>query len=285
MTELLASPFLQNIAITALLLSIGSGIIGSLIVANKSVFLAGGVAHAAFGGVGVAVFFGFHVLLGALGAGLAMAAFLVYATLWHRGRLDTFIAISWAFGMALGIVLIELAPGYKISMESYLFGTLAFSTWQDIYALGVFDIVVVGFVGLFYREILAVLYDMEFSRLLHLPAKLLLSAVFLLTACGVVLGMRAGGLILVISMLSIPAYIAMMFARTLAAQFWLSSAICLLCMACGVALSFVYDIALGACIVLVSVGVFVCALGVRRLAPHLHKIYHKGTSWKKPIPS
>ena len=273
MIELFTSPFVQHIIITALLLSISSGVIGSLIVANKSVFLAGGVAHAAFGGVGVAVFFGFHVLLGALGAGLAMAAFLVYATLWHRGRLDTFIAISWAFGMALGIVLIELAPGYKINMESYLFGTLAFSTWQDIYALAGFNALLLGFVGLFYREILAVLYDMEFSRLLRLPTKLLLTMIFLLTACGVVLGMRAGGLVLVISMLSIPAYIAMMFARNLAMQLWLSSGICLLCMAGGIAISFIYNIALGACIVLVCVGVFVCALFLRKLlqafAPNL----------------
>ncbi|ETD26728.1 metal ABC transporter permease [Helicobacter canis] len=266
----LFSVFMQNIAITALLLSVGAGLIGSLIVANKSVFLAGGVAHAAFGGVGVAVFFGCSVLLGALGAALAMALFLLYATLWHKGRLDTFIAIAWAFGMALGVVLIELTPGYKISMESYLFGALAFSTAEDIYALLCFDIVLVVFVSLFYREILCVLYDMEFSRLKRVSTKLFVSAIFILTAFGVVLGMRAGGLILVISMLSIPAYIAMMFARNLAMQFCLSIGVCLLCMCGGILISFVYDVALGACIVLVSVGVFVCALGLRFAVGFLH---------------
>lgn len=266
----LFSVFMQNIAITALLLSVSAGLIGSLIVANKSVFLAGGVAHAAFGGVGVAMFFGCSVLLGALGAALAMALLLLYATLWHKGRLDTFIAIAWAFGMALGVVLIELTPGYKISMESYLFGVLAFSTAEDIYALLCFDIMLVAFVSLFYREILCVLYDMEFSRLKRVSTKLFISVIFILTAFGVVLGMRAGGLILVISMLSIPAYIAMMFARNLAMQFCLSIGICLLCMCGGILISFVYDVALGACIVLVSVGAFICALCLRFVVGFLH---------------
>lgn len=264
MLEILSSGgFFQNIIITSVLLSICAGLIGSLIVANKSVFLAGGVAHAAFGGVGVAVFLGCSVLLGALGAALIMALILLYATLWHKGRLDTFIAIAWAFGMALGVVLMELAPGYKINMESYLFGSLAFSTKEDIYMLFGFDVVLIAFVVVFYREILAVLYDMEFSRLKRVPTKLFVSVIFVLTAFGVVLGMRAGGLILVISMLSIPAYIAMMFARNLAMQFCLSLGVCLLCMCGGIWFSFVYDVALGACIVLVSVGVFVCALGLR----------------------
>ena len=90
---LLDSPFVQNALLASVLLSIGSGIIGSLIVANKSVFLAGGVAHSAFGGVGIALFLGYNALFGAIMAALVISGIMVYASLAHKGRLDIFISI------------------------------------------------------------------------------------------------------------------------------------------------------------------------------------------------
>ena len=268
---LLDSPFVQNALFASVLLSIGSGIIGSLIVANKSVFLAGGVAHSAFGGVGIALFLGYNALFGAIMAALVISGIMVYASLAHKGRLDIFISILWAFGMALGIVLIELTPGYKINMESYLFGALAFSTTQDIYAMAIFDVVLVVFVTILYREILGILYDIEFCALKGLPTKSLIGIIFMLTAIGVVLGMRSGGLVLVISTLSIPAYIAMLFAKNLKMQFGISIALCLFCMFGGFGISYIYDLALGACVVLFAVMIFICALSIRFLTTRIKR--------------
>ncbi len=270
MADFLASPFVQTALIASLFLSVSAGIIGSIIVANKNVFLAGGVAHSAFGGVGVALFFGFSAIAGALVAALMMAIFMVYAHLKHKGRLDTFIAISWAFGMALGIVLIELTPGYKINMESYLFGSLAFTTWQDIYLMIGFDIILLGFVSLYYREILGILYDSEFCALKNLKTHIFTIGIFVFTSVGVVLGMRLGGLILVISILSIPAYIAMMFARNLKLQFMISSVLCLVLICLGFGVSYMYNVASGACIVLLCVVAFFGAICVKYLTKRIY---------------
>ena len=118
--EILSLQFVQFALLSAFLVSICSGIVGSIIVSNKTVFLSGGVAHSAFGGVGLALYFGFNVMLGAAITSILMSLLLLYFIIHKKKNIDSFIAAAWAFGMALGVILIDITPGYGIDLTSYL---------------------------------------------------------------------------------------------------------------------------------------------------------------------
>lgn len=124
MLELLSYGFMQNALAASVLVAVACGIIGTFVVVNRLTSLSGGVAHASFGGVGLAVFLGFSPMLGSLGFALVCAMLMGLLTWMDRKKSDTFIGIIWAGGMALGVILTDLTPGYSGEMMSFLFGSL-----------------------------------------------------------------------------------------------------------------------------------------------------------------
>ncbi|HDI59816.1 MAG TPA: metal ABC transporter permease, partial [Desulfobacteraceae bacterium] len=111
MIEALSYEFMQNALVAGLLASVICGVMGTLVVVNRIVFLSGGIAHAAYGGIGMAFFFGWPYLMGTLGFSLAAAMIMAAVTLRAKHRADTVIGVIWALGMAIGIILIDLTPG------------------------------------------------------------------------------------------------------------------------------------------------------------------------------
>lgn len=243
-------PFVWVALLMSFLVSICSGIIGSIIVANKNVFVAGGVAHSAFGGVGAALFLGVSTTIGALLFGVIMALFLAYAFLYQKERLDAYVGASWAFGMAVGIIFIDITPGYNSDISSYLFGSLLAVSFEEMIAMAIFDIFLLLFVKMYYYEMLALFYDSELCILKGLNVYVWVSVIFTLIALGVVLSMSVGGLILILAILSIPAYIAHLFSHSLKAMMYMSWLISLIFMWIGFFVAYWCDLSVGACIVI-----------------------------------
>ena len=259
MLEILSLQFIQNALIAAVLISICSGIIGALIVSNKIVFLSGGVAHSAFGGVGVALHFGFHTMLGAGLMAVFMSLILLYFVLFRKQNIDSFIAASWAFGVAFGVILIDITPGYGADITSYLFGSILAVSNEDIWIILAYDILLLAFVGVYYREILSVSYDEVFCKLKHLRVNLFILLMFIFISLGIVASMSVAGLILVLAILSIPAYIAGMFALSLRGMMIVGVVLSLVFILAGFALSYSYDLSIGACVVMCAVGGMIIA--------------------------
>jgi zinc transport system permease protein len=161
--EALSYGFVQNALIAGILVSIASGIIGSLIVVNRMVFLAGGIAHTSYGGIGMAIYFGLPIFLGASIFAVLSALVIAFITLNHRHRMDTFIGLMWAVGMAMGVVLVDLTSGYSTDLMSYLFGSILAVAHQDIYYMGGLLVLVLSIIIFWYRDILAVSYDSEYA--------------------------------------------------------------------------------------------------------------------------
>ena len=132
MLEVLSYDFMQNALIAGILVSIASGIIGSLIVVNRMVFLAGGIAHTSYGGIGMAIYFGFPIFFGASLFAVLSAVLMAYITLNQRDKIDTFVGLIWAVGMAIGIIFVDLTPGYNVDLMSYLFGSILAVSSDDI---------------------------------------------------------------------------------------------------------------------------------------------------------
>jgi len=252
MIDALHFTFIQHALIAGVLVSLAAGIIGSLIVVNRMVFLAGGIAHASYGGIGMAVFFGLPIFFGASIFALLAALLVANLTLHKRHRIDTFIGLIWAVGMAIGVIFVDLTPGYNVDLMSYLFGSILAVTTQDLYFMGTLLLFIIGITTFWYRDILAVSYDSEYARLRGIHVRFFYTLIMILSALTVVIAIKVVGLILVIAMLTIPVYIAEKLSSTLWHMMILSGIVSTLFTLAGLWLSYSYNLTSGASIILVS---------------------------------
>ncbi|MEA1915658.1 MAG: metal ABC transporter permease [Campylobacterota bacterium] len=267
MLELLSYEFIQNALIAGILVSIASGIIGSLIVVNRMVFLAGGIAHTSYGGIGLAVYFGFPIFLGASLFAVSAALLMAFITLNNRERIDTFIGLIWAVGMAIGIILIDLTPGYNVDMMSYLFGSILAVSAEDIYFMTGLLGAIIFIIVFWYRDILAVSYDSEYAQLRGINVKFFYTLILVMSALTVVIAIKVVGLILVIALLTIPIYIAEKLSHSLLSMMMISGVLSSIFTLSGLWISYTYDLTSGASIIMISAVV----LGIYLLGSTLKK--------------
>jgi len=253
MIEALQYDFIQNAIIAGVLVSIAAGIIGSLVVVNKITFLAGGIAHSSYGGIGLAIFLGLPVLFGATIFAVTTAFIIAAITLKNRSRIDSIIGIMWAFGMGIGIIFVDLTPGYNVDLMSYLFGSIIAVSNEDIIYLSILDMFIVFLVLFFYKQILSVSYDSEFAKLRGINVRFFYTLILILAALSVVAAIKVVGLILVIALLTIPTYLAEMFAKKLSTMMALSALLATSFTLLGLMISYLYDISSGASIIMVGV--------------------------------
>lgn len=252
MLEALSYEFMQNALLAGLLVSFASGIIGSLIVVNRMVFLAGGIAHTAYGGIGIAIYFGIPIFLGASIFSVVAAMLMAFITLNQKDKLDVFIGLIWAVGMAVGIILVDLTPGYNVDLMSYLFGSILAVSKDDLIYMSVLLTVIVLIILRYYREILAISYDSEYAMLRGINVKFFYTLILILSALSIVIAIKVVGLILVIALLTIPIYIAEKLTNSLATMMFVSGVLASLFTLLGLWLSYTYDLTSGASIILVS---------------------------------
>ena len=265
MIEALQLEFMRNALLAALLASVACGVVGSLVVVNRIVFISGGIAHSAYGGIGLAFFLGISPLLGAVGFTVAAALLIGWISLAQKHRADTFIGVIWALGMALGVVLIDLTPGYNVDLMSYLFGSILAVPRSDLYLIAILDLVLVLFALFFYRQLLALSFDEQFARTRGVPAKALHLALTVLIALTVVLLIRVAGLILIIALLTVPPYIAEAWCRSLKGMMLLAGLLCAFFSVAGLWLSYQLDLTSGPSIILVAGTGFFATLALRKL--------------------
>ncbi len=252
MWDALQFEFMRNALLAGVFVSISCGIIGSLIVVNRIVFISGGIAHSAFGGIGLAFFLGFSPSLGAAVFAVGVAMIMGAVSLKSKHRADTVIGVLWAVGMALGILFIDLTPGYHTDLMSYLFGSILTVSKTDIWLMAPLDTAILLAVLIFYKEFIAMSYDEEFAFIVGIPVKFLYFLLLGMTALSVVMIIKAVGLILTIALLTIPPYIAESYTRSLAQMMVLSSVLGICFTFLGLWLSYQYNFTSGATIILVA---------------------------------
>ena len=252
MLEALSYSFIQNALIAGVLISICAGIIGSLIVVNRMVFLAGGIAHTSYGGIGMAIYFGFPIFFGASMFAVGAALILASISLKQKNRIDTFIGLIWAIGMAIGVLFIDLTPGYNVDLMSYLFGSILAVSRDDLLFISILLLVILFITIFWYRDILAVSYDGEYASLRGVHVKFFYTLILVLSALTVVVSIKIVGLILVIALLTIPVYIAEKLSSTLGGMMSISALLSACFTLAGLYLSYTYDLTSGASIILVA---------------------------------
>jgi len=257
--DLLSYSFIRHAILAALLMSVACGITGTYIVSRRMVFISGGITHASFGGVGIGFFFGFPPLAGA--ALFAVLAALATENLTRRKilRNDSIIAILWSLGMALGIIFIYLTPGYAPNLMSFLFGSIITVSSTDLWLMFILAVLVSLVFILLYKPILYVAFDEQFARIRGIPVMLLNYILIVLVALTIVLSIRTAGIILVLSVLTIPQNISNLFTNRFDHIMIGSITIGFLASLTGLFISYYLDIPSGATIIFTLVIMYLAA--------------------------
>lgn len=264
MFELLQYEFMRNGLLAAVLVSIACGVVGSFVVVKRIVFISGGISHAAFGGIGLGYWLGIEPLLAVIPFSLLAAVGIGLLGRQMRVSDDTAIGVLWTMGMALGILFVQLSPGYAPDLMSYLFGNILTVPAGDLLVMLALDGVILILVLALYREFAAVSFDEEFATVIGMPARALSLLLLCLVALSVVVLIRAVGIILVVALLTMPAAIGRQYTHDLKRLMVLASLIGIALTTAGLWLSYVLDLASGSTIILLLGIVFFMSSGLQR---------------------
>lgn len=254
--ELFSYDFFLKAFLAAVFASISCGIVGSYIVSRRIVFISGGITHASFGGIGLAFLLGFNPLLGAVLFAVMAALGIQFFTKVAEVREDSSIAIWWSLGMALGIIFVFLTPGYTPNLMSYLFGNILTVTRAELWWMFLLNVVIIVFYIFFFRKILYIAFDEEFARAAGLPVTFFNYLTITLIALTVVLNIRVVGIILILSLLTIPQATANIFTSDFRKLLILSSVFAFFGTITGLFISYFLDIPSGAAIIFTLVLTF-----------------------------
>ncbi len=256
--------FLQYAFCIIVLSSIVCGIMSNLIIEKKMLMISGGLAHTAYGGIGLATLLEFNPMLGAFFFSLCSALFIAYLHKKSRVSHDIFIALFWALGMALGIIFIGLVPGFTPNIESYLFGNLLTVSENDVRAMLFLSLLILVSVLAFYKDWQVFLFDEEFARLQGIAVNFYHYFLYVLVTVCIILLIRVVGIILVLALLSAPAASASLCSGHFKSRLFLSVLFSFLFSFLGLWLSYTLDISSGACIVVFAFCIYTLLLGILR---------------------
>lgn len=263
MIDLLHYNFFQNALWGSLLTAIACGIVGTYIVSRRLVFISGGITHASFGGLGLGFYLGTNPILMAMLFSVLSAFGVEWASKTQNVREDSAIAGIWSLGMALGVIFIFLTPGYAPNLSAYLFGNILTIATSDIIWIASLVGLLIVFFGLFLRTIVYVAFDRDFAVTQHLPVKWVEYVMMCFIAMTIVLSIRLVGIMLLMSLLTLPQITVNLFTSDFKKIIWGSIAIGFAGCVAGLVLSYYLNVPSGAFIILVLVVLFLVVKAIK----------------------
>ena len=210
--------YLMNALLAAVFAGITCGIVGTYVVARRMVFLCGGVTHASFGGLGIAVYMGANPIAGAMVFAVLSALGIEWAGDRGRIREDSAIGIIWSVGMAVGALFMSLTPGYTSGdLSSYMFGSIVTVTTRDVATLGVLTLFCIVGAVLWWRPVMYLAFDRDFAASQGIATRAASYIMAVIMALTIVLSIRVMGIVLLLSLFTIPAVTANAMTKSYAA--------------------------------------------------------------------
>jgi ABC-type Mn2+/Zn2+ transport systems, permease components len=263
--DLLQYTFFQNALLGSLLASIACGIIGTYIVTRRLVFISGGITHASFGGIGIGLYSGISPLLSAAVFSVLSAFGVEWLSKRSDMREDSAIAVFWTLGMAIGIIFTFLSPGFAPDLSAYLFGNILTITQTDIMMLAALSVLLILFFTIFIHPIIYVAFDREFARSQGIPVAIFEYILMMFIALTIVACLRMVGIVLAISLLTIPQMTANLFTYNFKKIIWLSIGIGYLGCIGGLFISYFLNVPSGASIIFFSIVIYIICKIIRLL--------------------
>lgn len=269
MIEFLQYPFFRNALWGILIISVAAAIIGTYVMSRRLVAISGGITHACFGGLGLGYFLGMNPVVMAGVFAVASSIGVEWLSSRMRVREDSAIAVVWSLGMAVGVLFVFLTPGYVPELNSFLFGNILTISPSDLLAFGSYLAVLGAFFITSYRSILTCAFDRDFARVSGLPVRFISYTMTVLVALCIVLTIRLVGIMLLMSMLTLPQMTAETFCRRFSSMMWVSMGVSVVSCVGGLFLGAAIDVPCSATIVLLMAAIFILAAGLRALHPAL----------------
>lgn len=263
--DLLSYPFFQNALIGSLLASIACGIVGTYVVVRRLVFISGGITHASLGGLGMGFYFGWNPILSAMIFSVLSAFGIEWLSTRQDVREDSAIGTFWSLGMAVGIIFIYLKPGFAPNLNDYLFGNILTITHGDIRWLSILSIILIFVFYFFKREIIFTAFDPEFAKTKQLPVNLVKYVMMMFIAVTIVLSIRLVGIVLLMSLLTVPQMTANLFTSNFVKMIYLSVLIGFAGCLIGLFLSATLDVPSGVFIIFSQIVIFLLCRGLMKI--------------------
>ncbi|WP_369711661.1 metal ABC transporter permease [Leptotrichia sp. HSP-334] len=270
--EIFNYAFMRNALIVGILSSICCGIIGTYIVNKKMVFISSSISHASYGGIGIGVYLIYFfklplndpLIFGLIFSILSGILILILKDFFGVNG-DLGIGIMMSFGMAIGIIFSFMTPGYQADMSTYLFGNILLSNSMNIISLLILDIITIIFFIIFYKAIVYSSFDENFYKLYGVPVKFVNYFMIIIISSAIIINIKTIGIILIISILTIPQATAAIIARKYSVIIYLSILFSFLGILFGLLFSYIFNIPSGPAIIvalivimlIVKVGAFV----------------------------
>lgn len=261
--DLLNYTFFQNALIGSLLTAIACGMVGTYIVSRRLVFISGGITHASFGGLGLGFFLGVNPIMTAMLFSIFSAFGVEWASRSQNVREDSAIAAVWSLGMALGVIFIFLTPGYAPDLTAYLFGNILTITGSDLLFVSLLVAALLLLFSLFLREIVYVAFDRDFAHTQGLPVNFIEYAMMSFIAITIVLSIRLVGIMLLMSLLTLPQITVNLFTSDFKSIMIGSSLIGFLGCVLGLVMSYYLNVPSGAFIILFLVVIFLLSKAIK----------------------
>lgn len=259
-TEPLQFEFMQRAMLAVVLVGIVSAVVGAFVVVRGMAFVGDALAHASFAGVAAAFALGVSIYLGALVAAVATALGIAFISQRGRLRFDTAIGVLFVGMFALGIVIVSRQDNYTVDLFSFVFGNVLGVSWQDLWLMAGIGAFVVAVITLFYKELLFTSYDATVAEAAGIPTRAIEYGLMALIALSTVVALQAVGIVLVIAMLVTPAATASLLVRRLHHIIFVGCAAAVVSAVTGLYVSYHFEVASGAAIVLVATSLFALAL-------------------------
>lgn len=256
MFELINYTFFQHALLGSLLASIACGIIGTYIVTRRLVFISGGITHASFGGIGIGLYTGISPILAAAIFSVCSAFGVEWLSKRKDMREDSAIAVFWTFGMAVGIIFSFLSPGFTPDLSAYLFGNILTITTTDLWGLAILSVLLAVFFTLFLNPIIYIAFDREFARSQRIPVAWFEYILMMFIALTIVSCLRMIGIVLILSLLTLPQMTANLFTHSFKRIIWLSIGIGFVGCTGGLLLSYQLQVPSGAAIIFFSILIY-----------------------------
>ena len=248
--EIFEYSFFQNALAALLLVGIASAVVGTYVVARRMMFVAGGVTHASFGGLGLGYFLGVNPVVTAGLFAVASAVGVEWLSTRQRVREDSAISVVWALGMALGILFVFLTPGYVPELQSFLFGNILTVSHTDL---------LLAVMALLHRPIVACAFDSDYARTIGMPVALINGLMTILVAVCIVLTLKLIGIMLLMSLFALPQMTAEVFTCRLRPMMLLAAIISVAGSTVGLMTAYATNIPASATIVLTLIVIYAAA--------------------------
>lgn len=270
--EILSYGFIQRALLAGTLIALLCSVLGVFLVLRRLSLIGDGLAHVTFGSTAIALALKLYSAMSLLvSMPIVLLASLGILKLTEKGRLsgDAAIGLVSALGISAGIILASVGGGYNVDLLSFLFGNILSIRSEEVVIAALLCLGVILMLTLYYHELFAISFSDELAKVSGVRTSFINSILVLLTALSVVLAMKLVGVMLISSLLIVPAAAALQLARGFKVCIVLAALQGCCSVIIGIIVSIMSNLPASASIVMVNLLFFAAACGARRIIyPH-----------------